>query len=41
MGEKHGVILGLHMMEDREKVLTKFQMIVLKNKTEKRGDRDK
>jgi len=41
MGEKHAVKLKLHMVEDGEKVLTEFQMIVLKNKTEKRGDKDK
>ena len=41
MGEKHVVKLGLHMVEDGEKVLTEFQMIVLKNKTEKREDKDK
>jgi len=37
MGEKHVVKLGLHMVEDGEKVQTEFLMIVLKNKTEKRG----
>ena len=41
MGEKHAVKLELHMVEDGEKVLTEFQMIGLKNKTEKRGDKDK
>ena len=41
MGEKHVVKLGLHMVEDGEKVLTEFQMIVLKNKTKKRGDKEK
>ena len=41
MGEKHAVKLELHMVEDEEKVLTEFQMIVLKNKTEKKGDKDK
>jgi hypothetical protein len=29
------------MVEDGEKVSTKLLMIVLKNKTEKRGDKDK
>jgi len=29
------------MVEDEEKVQTKFLMIGLKNKTEKRGDKDK
>ena len=29
------------MVEDGEKVLIEFQMIVLKSKTEKRGDKEK
>ena len=41
MGENPAIKFGLHMVEDGEKVLTKFQMIVLKSKTEKRGDKDK
>ena len=41
MGEKHAIKLELHIAEDEEKVLTEFQMIMLKNKTRKRGDKDK
>ena len=41
MGKKYVAKLELHMVEDGEKVLIEFQMIGLKNKTEKRGDKDK
>ena len=41
MGEKHAIKLELHMVEDGEKVLTEFLVIVLKSRTEKRGDKDK
>ena len=41
MGEKHVVKLELQMVEDGEKVLTEFLVIVLKSRTEKRGDKDK
>jgi len=41
MGEKQAVKLELNIVEDGEKVLIEFQMILLKNKTEKRGDKDK